>query len=212
MVRRVDDCHLPAALVHQLANHRNGCVVGRLSRSSENLVQCHSSLYYYLPFGLRRNPVCRDSSNLLGHRRAVRLRHHRAVLGFRPLPSRLGIAQTWFGSALAAPSVQHHGRIQLTQQILLHCLLFFLLCHSRLFVPFVDFLEDVREVSGFDGSANTIHRINHDDVFQSVELWAVQYDFTCRFAYHHALSPWRWWYDDSALWERDRMDSFDCLP
>ena len=32
----------------------------------------------------------------------------RPVLGFRPLPSRLGIAQTWFGSALAAPSVQDH--------------------------------------------------------------------------------------------------------
>ena len=72
----------------------------------------------------------RGNRLLLRHRRAVRLGHHRAVLGFRPLPSRLGIAQTWFGSALAAPSVQHHGRIQLTEQILLHCLLFVVFCHN----------------------------------------------------------------------------------
>jgi hypothetical protein len=81
-----------------------------------------------------------------------------------------------------------------------------------LFVPFADFLEDVREVSGFDGSANTIHRINHDDVFQSVELWAVQYDFTCRFTHHHALILWRWWHHDTARWERDGIYSFECLP
>ena len=42
--RRVADYDRPALLVHQLPHHRHRCVVRRLPASSENLVQCHSSL------------------------------------------------------------------------------------------------------------------------------------------------------------------------
>ena len=75
---------------------------------------------------------------------------------------------------------------------------------------FTDTLQYVGDVRCRYGGSYRVGWFNYDSLFQFGLLLTIDYHFTRRHLRDTYL--WRWWYDDTARWERDGMDSFDCLP